>query len=61
MRLATLRRRDDISQSLAPAPRCDFFPRIRMGKICVRDLLRFLQVLQGGRESVEEVPLVCFE
>jgi len=61
MRLATLCSRDDIAQSLTFAPRCDFFPWIRMGKICIRDLLRFLQVLQGGRELGEEVALVCFE
>ena len=32
-----------------------------MGKIRVRDLLHFLQVLQGGREPGEKVALVGFE
>jgi len=60
-RLAILRSRGDIAQSLTLVPWCDFFPWIRMGKICVRDLLCFLQVLQGGRELGEKVALVCFE
>ena len=42
MRLAALRSREDIAQSLTLAPRCDFFPWSKVGKIGVRDLLRFL-------------------
>jgi len=64
MRIATLRDRDDVAQTLTLAPRGAFpilLPWIRMGQIRVRDLLRFLKVAQGCREFGEEVALVRFE
>ena len=61
MRVATLRDCDDIAQALTLAPRSGFLPWVRVGQICVRDLLRFLKFMQGGRELREEIALVRLE
>jgi hypothetical protein len=61
MRITTLRNCDDIGQIIALAPRSDILRWIRMGQICVRDLLRFLEIAQGRRELSEDIALVRFE
>ena len=61
MRIATLHYRDDIAQALTLAPRSGFLPWIRVGQICVCDLLRFLKFVQGGRELREEIALMGLE
>jgi hypothetical protein len=63
VRIAALgvRSDSDIAQTLTRAPRCDFFPWVGLGQICVRDLLRFFEVAQGDREPGKEIALVCLE
>lgn len=61
MRAVALNGGSDVIQTLALTPRGELFPRVRMWQIRIRGALRLLKLVQGRRQSGEEVALVRLE